>query len=192
MEAIRCPWATRSTFEKQYHDTEWGIPLHDDQQLFELLILEGMQAGLSWTTIISKREGMREAFDGFNPHIIALYTEKEVEALLNNPNVIRNRLKIQATVSNAKAYLALVETHGSLNDFMWSYVNHEPIINHFSSISEVPSQTELSVQISKQLKRLGFKFVGPTTIYAYMQATGMVNDHLVTCMCHPNNKGELK
>ncbi len=179
----KCAWALKSPEEEAYHDHEWGRPLHDEQMLFEMLMLEGMQAGLSWSTILHKRDGYREAFKGFDANQLVLYNDVDVELLMMNPNIIRNRLKIKAIISNAKAYLLLKEKHGSLNAFMWSFVDGKPIVHGYQSLSDVPAQDEMSIEISKQLKRMGFKFVGPTIIYAYMQAIGIVNDHLVSCPC---------
>ncbi|MDE8226668.1 DNA-3-methyladenine glycosylase I [Erysipelothrix rhusiopathiae] len=181
MEKQRCEWANRNPLEMMYHDTEWGRKSEDDRYLFEMLILEGMQSGLSWTTIIAKREGMREAFANFEPARLIRFTEEDVERLVLNPNIIRHRLKIQAVISNAHAYYKLTEIHDSLAKFLWHYVDYKPIINHYNDMSEVPASTPLSIQISKDLKKLGFKFVGPTTIYALIQAVGMVDDHLEDC-----------
>ena len=178
---IRCSWANYNELMKEYHDKEWGVPVHDDQRLFEFLILEGAQAGLSWNTILLKRENFREAFDNFDYKKIALYNEKKVEELLNNAGIIRNRLKICATISNAKATLKVQEEFGSFDNYIWNFVNNNPIINKFKSLDELPSKTELSEQISKDLKKREFKFVGPTIIYSFMQAVGMTNDHTTDC-----------
>lgn len=177
----RCHWANAGELERDYHDMEWGRPLHDEGKLFELLILEGQQAGLSWSTILKKRETMREAFDQFNPSVIMTYGEKKTEELMNNPGIIRNRLKIKSVIENSKAYFKLVEKHTGLDHFLWSTINYQPIKNHWADLSEVPCSTPLSEKISADLKKLGFKFVGPTIIYALMQSTGMVNDHLTSC-----------
>ena len=177
----RCDWANTGELEKNYHDMEWGRPLHDERKLFELLLLEGQQAGLSWSTILKKRETMREAFDQFNPSVIMTYGEKKTEELMNNPGIIRNRLKIKSVIENSKAYFKLVEKHTSLDHFLWSTIDYQPIKNHWSAPSEVPCSTPLSEKISADLKKLGFKFVGPTITYALMQSTGMVNDHLTSC-----------
>ncbi|MDV0445794.1 DNA-3-methyladenine glycosylase 1 [Methanimicrococcus sp. At1] len=179
-EEKRCGWSKTPTDHK-YHDEEWGKPLHDERRLFEMLILEGQQAGLSWSIILKKREAMREAYDGFDPEIMKDYDEKKTAELLLNEGIIRNRLKIKAAVTNANAYFKLKEEYGSLDAFMWRYVGGEPILNHPKTMSEIPASTELSDQISKDLKKLGFSFVGSTIIYAYMQAIGMVNDHLKEC-----------
>ena len=166
---------------KEYHDKEWGVPVHDDQRLFEFLILEGAQAGLSWNTILLKRENFREAFDNFDYKKIASYNEKKVEELLNNAGIIRNRLKIGATISNAKAILQVQEEFGSFDNYIWKFIDNNPIVNKFKSLDELPAKTEMSEQISKDLKKRGFKFVGPTIIYSFMQAIGMTNDHTTDC-----------
>ena len=178
----RCEWVTEDPLYIAYHDKEWGQPLYDDQRLFELLCLEGAQAGLSWWTILQRRESYREAFDGFDPYQIADYDEKKIAELLQNENIIRNRLKIRSVVTNAKAYIKIVEGGQSFSDYIWQFVGGKPVINYWEHQAEVPAVTEISTQMSKQLKKDGFKFVGPTICYAYMQAAGMVNDHLVSCM----------
>jgi DNA-3-methyladenine glycosylase I len=180
---IRCPWPTKP-LDTQYHDTEWGVPLRDDRRLFEMLILEGAQAGLSWSMILAKRENYREAFDNFDVERIACYTSRKVEQLLANPGIVRNRLKIAATIQNAKACIATVEELGSLGGLLWSFVNHQPIQNRRSNMKDVPARTAESDAMSKELLRRGFKFVGSTICYAFMQATGMVNDHLTICFRH--------
>ena len=177
----RCDWADATELDAKYHDEEWGVPVHDDRLLFEMLILEGAQAGLSWTTILKKREGYRAAFDNFDAEKIALYSEEKVEELLLNPEIIRHKLKINAAVTNAEAFLAVKEEYGSFDRYIWSFVNGKPIVNKWKTISEVPASSPESEAMSKSLKKKGFKFVGPTICYAYMQAVGMVNDHLVTC-----------
>ncbi|WP_312667079.1 DNA-3-methyladenine glycosylase I [Tissierella praeacuta] len=164
-----------------YHDNEWGKPVHDDNLLFEILILEGMQAGLSWTTILNKRESMRIAFDGFNPQIIAEYSTEKKEELLLNPSIIRNKAKINALVTNAKAFLRIQEEYGSFNNYIWKFVDNHPIVNKWTDLSQVPVNTEISERISKDLYARGFKFIGSTICYAFMQAVGMVNDHMVWC-----------
>ena len=166
---------------KEYHDKEWGVPVHDDRLLFEFLILEGAQAGLSWNTILQKRENFREAFDNFDYKKIATYNEKKVEKLLNNSVIIRNRLKIGAAVANAKALLKIQEEFGSFNNFIWKFIDDNPIINKFKLLEDLPAKTELSEKISKDLKKHGFKFVGPTIIYSFMQAVGITNDHTTDC-----------
>jgi len=165
----------------KYHDEEWGVPIHDDQLLFEFLILEGMQAGLSWLTILRKRENFRTAFDHFDPRKIARYNEKKIEELMQNSGIIRNRRKIEAAVQNAKAFLEVQAEFGSFDTFTWQFVEGKPLINHWKNLKEIPAKTPLSDTISKELKKRGFKFVGSTIIYAHMQATGMVNDHTVDC-----------
>lgn len=180
----RCGWVTEDKVYMDYHDSEWGCPLYDDHQLFELLCLEGAQAGLSWLTILKRRENYREAFDQFDPEVIATYSDDKIEKLMQNERIIRNRLKIKSVVTNAKAYLEITEKEGSFASYIWSFVNHEPIINKWLSSSDVPAQTELSIRMSEQLKKDGFKFVGPTICYAYMQSAGLVNDHIVDCFCY--------
>ena len=168
-------------FYADYHDYEWAIPLHDDQRLFEMLILEGAQAGLSWETVLKKREGYRKAFYDFDPHKVALMTDGELEALLKNPEIIRNRLKIFGARQNAQAYLRIQQEFGSFNDYLWNFVNGKPIINHWKKFEDVPATTAESAALSKDLKKRGMTFVGNTIIYAFMQAVGMVNDHMVEC-----------
>lgn len=178
----RCPWAEASDAERAYHDTEWGVPVRgDDARLFEMLTLEGAQAGLSWSTILNKREGYRQAFSGFDPAKVARYTEKRVERLVADASIVRHRGKIESTVGNARAVLAVQEEVGSLSDYLWSFVEGEPITNRWKRMADVPAETPLSKQMSKDLKRRGFRFVGPTTCYAFMQAAGLVNDHLAGC-----------
>lgn len=176
----RCSWATTELY-KEYHDSEWGKPVHDDRKLFEMLILEGMQAGLSWLTILNKRMGFRQAFDNFDYHKIALYDEAKIEELMQNANIVRNRLKIKSAITNARQFINIQEEYGSFDAFIWSYVDHKPIHNHFKSEAEIPAATPLSDKISKDLKKRGFKFVGSTIVYAYMQAIGIVNDHAQSC-----------
>lgn len=179
-----CPWAQKSDIERHYHDTEWGRPLHDERALFEFLILEGAQAGLSWRTILAKRERYREVFDGFDAVRIARYTPQKIEALLADPGIVRNRLKINAAVRNAQAYLRLREAGQTLDGWLWDWMDGRPQVNHFRAHAEVPPRTVRSDQISKALQKQGFTFVGSTIIYAFMQATGMVNDHLLSCPQH--------
>lgn len=182
MEEIkRCDWAAHDALNQEYHDKEWGVPVHDDRRLFKMLILEGMQAGLSWITILKKMDAFCRVFDEFDPAIIRRYDEKKVAELMDNKEIIRNRLKINAAITNAEAYFGLCEKYGSLDNFLWSYVNYKPIKNAWKTMAEIPASTPLSEQISRDLKKLGFKFVGPTIIYAYMQSIGMVNDHLTSC-----------
>jgi DNA-3-methyladenine glycosylase I len=168
----------------EYHDTEWGVPLHNDRKLFEFLILEGMQAGLSWRTVLHKRENFRRAFDGFDPEKIVRYTDAKCKKLLQDAGIIRNRLKVSAAVSNAKAYLEVLEKDGSFAKYIWSFTGGKPIVNRLRSLKEIPVSTKESDAMSKDLKARGFRFVGSTICYAHMQATGMVNDHLVTCERH--------
>jgi DNA-3-methyladenine glycosylase I len=167
-----------------YHDTEWGVPLHDERALFEFLVLEGAQAGLSWITILRKRENYRRAFHGFDALRIARYGARDIARLMNDAGIVRNRLKIEATVANAKATLALYERGGSLDRLFWQFVDGRPVTNRWQTLSQIPASTPVSEAMSKELKRSGFRFVGPTVCYAHMQATGMVNDHLVTCPRH--------
>jgi len=177
----RCFWVTDSDLYKKYHDEEWGIPVYDDKELFEFLILETFQAGLSWITILNKRENFRNAFDNFDYKKIAIYSEKKYESLLQDAGIIRNKLKIRSAIANAQLFMEIQKEFGSFSKFIWSYVNNKPIINHFKTREEIPATTELSDKISKDLKKRGFKFVGSTVIYAYMQAIGMVNDHTTNC-----------
>lgn len=179
----RCAWATNERLI-HYHDGEWGVPLHDDTRLFEFLILEGAQAGLSWDTILRKRDAFREAFDHFDAGIVAKYTERTVRTLLNNPGIIRNRLKIKAAIQNANAFVATQQEFGSFDEYIWRFVGKKPITNHWTTPTDVPSQTAESDAMSKDLKRRGFSFVGSTICYAFMQATGMVNDHTTDCFRH--------
>ena len=180
-EIKRCDWATKNKIEQEYHDTEWGIPVHDDRQLFKMLVLEGKQAGLSWTTILAKKETLCEAFDDFDPAVLVTYDSKKKAELLQNDGIIKNRLKINAAISNAHVYYDVCEQYGSLDNYLWSFVDNKPIINSWKSTEEVPASTPLSDKLSKDLKKQGFKFVGSTTVYAFMQSVGMVNDHLDTC-----------
>ena len=180
-DSNKCPWALKSKIEENYHDTEWGRPLHDEERLFEMLILEGQQAGLSWLTILNRRQGMKEAYHNFDPKELVDLSDDQIEGYLQDDRVIKNRLKIKSVITNAKAYLNLVTIYGSLDNFLWSYVEFQPIQNEWKTITDVPAKTKLSTIISHDLKTLGFKFVGPTIIYAYMQSIGMVNDHLITC-----------
>ncbi|MBP9502925.1 MAG: DNA-3-methyladenine glycosylase I [Candidatus Promineofilum sp.] len=181
---VRCPWATDDPLYIAYHDREWGVPLHDDRALFEFLVLEGAQAGLSWLTILRKRENYRRAFDGFDPAAVARFDEARVAALLGDPGIIRNRLKINSAVGNARAFLKVQDEFGSFAAYMWAFVGGRPIVNRWESLRQVPAQTAESRALSQDLKRRGFSFVGPTIMYAHMQAVGMVNDHLVGCFRH--------
>ncbi len=177
----RCGWAGASELEIEYHDREWGVPVHDDRVLFEFLTLEGAQAGLSWTTILNKRENYRRAFDGFNPVNIARYGEDKIQELLRNPGIVRNKLKVRSTVSNAQAFLAVQKEFGSFDAYLWGFVDGVPIRNQWKSLRDIPASTELSDRLSKDLKKRGFRFVGTTICYAFMQAVGMVNDHEMGC-----------
>ncbi len=180
----RCHWCQGDRLYEQYHDEEWGLPCYDDQALFESLLLEGAQAGLSWITVLRKREGYRCAFDGFDPHKIARYDDNKIESLRQDPNIIRNRLKIRSAVSNAQAFLKIVEQHSSFSEYIWQFVDGTPRVNHFQNSNDVPTSTPVSDAMSKTLKKAGFSFVGSTICYAFMQATGMVNDHLLSCHRH--------
>src|SRR5258706_4068350 len=182
-ENIRCPWPTEEKMI-HYHDTQWAVPVHDDGVLFEFLILEGAQAGLSWQTVLNKRENYRAAFDNFDAEKIARYGEAKVVKLMNDSGIIRNQLKIRSTIQNAKSFLKVREEFGSFDKYLWRFVDGKPIINHCKSMKEVPARTEISDAMSKDLLKRGFKFVGSTICYANMQAVGMVNDHLVTCFRH--------
>ncbi len=181
MPRKRCEWAGDDPLYVEYHDEEWGVPVHDDRTLFEFLVLEGAQAGLSWITILRKREGYREAFAGFDPERVARFGEPRVEKLLRNPGIVRNRLKVASAVTNARAFLAVRDEFGSFDAYLWRFVGGAPKKNAWKSLSRVPATTSESDALSKDLKRRGFKFVGSTICYAYMQAVGMVNDHVVGC-----------
>lgn len=165
----------------KYHDEEWGVPVHDDRKHFEFLILEGVQAGLSWLTILKKRENYRKAYDNFDVKKVSEYDEAKIEELMNNPDIIRNRRKIEASINNAKKFLEVQKEFGSFDNFIWSFVDNNVVKNHWKDLSEIPATSELSDKVSKELKRRGFKFVGSTIIYAHLQAIGLINDHLVTC-----------
>ncbi len=177
----RCAWAEGSDAYRLYHDKEWGVPSHDDRHLFEMLILEGAQAGLSWSTILNRREGYRMAYDGFDPGRVARYDEAKQAALLLDPGIVRNRAKVAASVLNAQAYLRVQEEFGSFDAYLWWFVDGLPIVNSWRSLSEIPAETDASKALSKDFAKRGFKFVGATIVYAFMQAVGMVNDHLVDC-----------
>jgi DNA-3-methyladenine glycosylase I len=181
----RCEWAAGSDeLMLAYHDEEWGVPSHDDRHLFEMLTLEGAQAGLSWSTILRKREGYRRAFAGFDPEIVARFTTTDVERLLADPGIVRNRLKVESTVNNAARVLEVQDELGSFDAYLWSFVDGKPLVNRWRRLSELPAETELSKAFSKDLKRRGFRFVGPTAMYAFMQTVGMVDDHTVDCFRH--------
>ncbi len=181
MEKIRCSWCGEDPLYVAYHDEEWGVPVYDDATLFEFLILETFQAGLSWITVLRKRENFREAFDNFDYKKIANYTEAKFEELMQNSGIIRNKLKIKATIGNAVAFMEIQKEFGSFSTYIWQFTNQKPIKNQWGKTSEAPATTELSDKIAKDLKKRGFKFVGSTVIYAHMQATGMVNDHIMSC-----------
>lgn len=178
---VRCSWAGTDPIYLKYHDTEWGVPLHDDRKLFEFLMLDGFQAGLSWITILKKRPNYRKAFDHFDPEKIAVYNLRRVKALMSDKGIVRNKLKIEAAVINASAFLVVQKEFGSFNDYVWRFTGGKTIKNAWKTMAEIPAQTSLSAAMSKDLKKRGFKFVGPTICYAFMQAAGMVNDHVVDC-----------
>ncbi len=180
----RCAWCLKDETYIKYHDQEWGRALHDDLKLFEMLCLEGAQAGLSWLTILKKRENYRLAFDDFNPEKISKYDETKINELINNAGIIRNKLKINAFICNARAFLKIKEEYPSFDNYIWSFVNHSPIRNRYENFSQIPVTNEISDAMSKDLKKRGFKFVGSTICYSFMQAVGMMNDHLISCFCH--------
>lgn len=181
MTVTRCAWAGSDPLYQDYHDREWGVPVHDDRLLFEFLILEGAQAGLSWITILRKREAYRAAFAGFDPEAVAVFDDAKVAELLQNPGIVRNRLKVASAITNARAFLAVQEEFGSFDTYLWRFVNGQPIQNAWQNIKEIPASTPLSDTLSRDLKQRGFRFVGSTICYAHMQAVGMVNDHTVDC-----------
>ncbi len=183
-ELRRCPWPGTDPLYLAYHDEEWGVPEYDDRALYEKLVLDGFQAGLSWITILRKRDAFRRAFDDFEPEKIARYKQKKVEALMQDAGIVRNRMKIDGAVASARAWLDMMETAPGFSAFLWDFVDGKPIVNRYKTIGQVPAETALSRAISKELKSRGFKFCGPTIVYAFMQATGMVNDHLTTCHRH--------
>lgn len=189
---IRCYWCLSDPLYIKYHDEEWGIPIHDDKKLFEFLILEGAQAGLSWLTVLRKRENYRKAFDNFDFKKIAKYDEKKVEELLGNEGIIRNKLKIRSSILNAQKFIEIRKEFGSFDNYLWSFLGgkHNPIVNTFTELSQIPAKTDLSDKISKDLAKRGFKFVGSTIIYAYIQAIGMVNDHVESCWKRSARRGK--
>ena len=191
-DVSRCDWAVRSRLEQEYHDNEWGLPVHDDKKLFKMLILEGKQAGLSWATILAKRNTLCTAFDDFDPAVLITYGEAKIEELLQDDGIIKNKQKIHAVINNAKAYFRLCEEFDSLDHYLWSFVNYRPIVNSWTRIEEIPSSTPISDAISGDLKKRGFKFVGTRTIYALMQSIGMVNDHLTSCAFYPRQQLKKK
>ena len=183
-EIKKCGWCVDNTLYERYHDEEWGSPIYNDQKLFELLLLEGAQAGLSWITILKKREGYRKALDGFEAKKVALYGPARINELLLNPEIVRNRLKVESAVSNARLVIDIQERTGSFSDYVWQFTDHQPTQNFFRSMEQIPATTPASDRMSRAMKKDGFKYVGSTICYAYMQATGMVNDHLVSCFRH--------
>lgn len=189
MRKARCEWCGRDPLYVDYHDNEWGVPVHDDHHLFEKLVLEGAQAGLSWLTILRKRENYRRAFHGFDPKVIASYSSTDIQRLMEDAGIVRNRLKIESAIHNAKRVLEIIQAHGSLSSFLWRYVDNVPRQNAWTSMSEIPAQTEQSGRMSKDLKKLGFKFMGSTICYALMQSVGMVNDHVVGCFRYAEVRG---
>ncbi len=189
---IRCPWAKEDPLMIEYHDKEWGVPVHDDNLLFEFLVLEGAQAGLSWITVLRKRENYRDAFDNFDPVLVAGYDGEKIEELVNNPGIIRNRRKIMAAVANAQAVLEIQKVYGSFDFYIWQFVGGKPVQNKWKSTADMPSFTPESEKMSKDLKKRGFKFVGPTICYAFMQAVGMVNDHVECCFRHSEIENDIK
>jgi len=183
-ELKRCPWPIDDPLMIEYHDREWGVPLHDDQKIFELIVLEGMQAGLSWLTVLRKRENFRKAFKNFDPRLVAKFTNRDLERLLRDAGIIRNRQKLEAAITNARAFLAVQKEFGTFDKYMWQFVGGKPIKHRLRSLSQLQATSPESDRFSKDLKRRGFKFVGSTIVYAHMQATGMINDHLVGCFCY--------
>ncbi len=177
----RCPWGTADDLYIRYHDEEWGVPVFDDRKQFEFLVLESAQAGLSWHTILKKRENFRQAYDNFDPKKVAAYDESKIEELMHNAGIIRNRRKIEASINNAQCFLELQKEFGSFCDYLWDFVSRKPVVNRWTEISQIPARTELSDSISKDMKKRGFKFLGPVIIYSHLQATGLVNDHLKSC-----------
>lgn len=177
----RCPWCGNDELYVKYHDEEWGVPVHDDRKHFEFLVLESAQAGLNWLTVLRKRENYRAAYDNFDPIKVAQYDENKVLELMNNAGIIRNRRKIDASIGNAKGFLKIQEEFGSFDNYIWSFVDNKPVVNHWSDTSEVPATSPLSDEVSKDLKSRGFKFLGSTIVYAHLQATGIINDHLTSC-----------
>lgn len=184
MEKTRCGWSGTDSLYIKYHDKEWGVPVFDDKVFYEFLLLESFQAGLSWITILKKRKNFSDAFDNFDYRKIAEYDQIKIEELRNNPGIIRNKLKINATVSNAKAFMKIQKEFGSFSNYIWKFVDNKPIVNNWKTLKEVPANTELSNLISNDLKKFGFKFVGTTIIYSFLQATGLINDHIISCFRH--------
>jgi DNA-3-methyladenine glycosylase I len=191
-ELERCGWCGDAPLYVAYHDREWGVPVRDDTTIFEFLILEGAQAGLSWWTILKMRDGYRRAFDGFDPEVVARYDGIKVQTLLADPGIVRNQLKVASAITNAQAFLEVQTEWGSFSDYIWSFVDGQPIQNRWRTLDEIPASTRLSETVSKDLKKRGFRFVGPTIVYSHMQATGMVNDHLVSCFRYPEIRALAK
>jgi DNA-3-methyladenine glycosylase I len=187
MGKVRCAWVSDDPLYIDYHDMEWSVPVHDDRLLFEMINLEGAQAGLSWITVLKKRARYKEVFDNFDPEKIIHYDQNKIDQLLSDPGIIRNKLKVNAVITNAHAFLKVRETFGSFDQYIWQFVDHKPIINHFENLSQVPAKTSVSDTMSKDLKKRGFKFIGSTICYAFMQAVGMVNDHTTDCFCRKEN-----
>jgi DNA-3-methyladenine glycosylase I len=188
----RCPWCESDDMYINYHDKEWGVPVHDDRKHFEFLVLESFQAGLSWRTILKKRENFKKAFDGFDPKKVAKYNKKKIGKLMKNAGIIRNRMKIEASINNAQRFLEVQKEFGSFDKYIWEFTNFKPKINSWKRMSQIPATTKLSDEISKDLKKRGFKFVGSTTIYAHIQAIGLVNDHITSCFRYDQLKEKLK
>lgn len=186
MELNRCPWCGNDELYVKYHDEEWGVPVHDDKKHFEFLVLESAQAGLSWLTILRKRENYRKAYDGFDPAMVARYDEKKIDELMHNPGIIRNRRKIESSINNARCFLKIQEEFGSFDNYIWSFVDNKPVKNHWTDISQLPARSELSDRISRDLQARGFRFLGSIIIYSHLQATGLINDHLVNCFKYDN------
>lgn len=182
----RCPWCGNDELYVKYHDEEWGVPVHDDKKHFEFLVLESAQAGLSWITILRKRENYRKAYDGFDPVRVAQYDEKKIEELMQDPGIIRNRRKIEASINNARCFLKIREEFGSFDNYIWSFVDNKPVKNHWTDISQLPARSELSDRVSRDLKARGFSFLGSVIIYSHLQATGLINDHLISCFRYEN------
>lgn len=189
-EPVRCSWAGSDPLYVDYHDREWGVPLHDERRLFEMLTLEGAQAGLSWITILRKRENYRKAFGGFDPAAVARLNRRSVERLLRDPGIVRNRAKVESTIGNARAFLEIQAEHGSFARYLWGFVDGRPLVNRWRRMADVPASTPLSETMSKELKRRGMRFVGPTICYAYMQSVGLVNDHVTDCFRHAELSGD--
>jgi DNA-3-methyladenine glycosylase I len=183
-EKIRCGWPASDPIYITYHDLEWGVPVRDDRKQFEFLVLESAQAGLSWLTILKRREGYREAYDGFDPDLVARYDESRIQLMLQNPGIIRNRKKIESSITNARSFLEIQEQYGTFCSYLWGFTDGRQVVNHFTDLSEIPATSPLSDTIARDLKQRGFKFLGSTIIYAHLQATGLVNDHLVSCYRH--------